>query len=512
MLNTGCFSATNLSDMKYFITLVLMLFFTSIDAENTESKKLIVSYNAEALCEISKDGKVPLWFTANRFGVTAVKENQFLLRSGLQLHKTFKHKWELKTGVELIGRTEPSSKFLVHQAYFDIGRKHVSLSIGAKEQLDLPLDKNRYLTSGWMVEGFNTRPIPQIRFGINDYIPFAFLKNWFSIKGHLAYGWFTDGKWQEEFVGNDHDFVKDVLYHSKSLMFRLGNKEKFPLDFEFGLHMAGQFGGDLYHKDSEGNTNLVLNLPKGIKSYWKAFLPQSSDNNSLLGEQLNYEGNVMGSWNFALKFYQNKWKARIYLEHYFEDSSQILWEYGPWKDGQLGVEITLPENKIISSILWEGMSTKDQTSSVFVRDKEGPFFDISMRGNDNYYNNYIYQAWQSYGLGMGNPLVPGPIYKNDGSLNFCSNRVVAHHLGIQGNPSHSVNWRILTSYAKHWGTYMNPLDKMREQLSFLLEINYLPAWAKGWKLGYSFGKDGGNYLGKSVGSMLTLCKKGDFSL
>lgn len=36
------------------------------------------------------------------------------------------------------------------------------------------------------------------------------------------------------------------MYHSKSLMFRLGNKEKLPLEFEFGLFMATQFGGDQY--------------------------------------------------------------------------------------------------------------------------------------------------------------------------------------------------------------------------------------------------------------------------
>ena len=53
---------------------------------------------------------------------------------------------------------------------------------------------------------------------------------------------FTDGNWQDGFLRSNQAFAKKVMYHSKSLMFRLGNKEKLPLEFEFGLFMATQFG------------------------------------------------------------------------------------------------------------------------------------------------------------------------------------------------------------------------------------------------------------------------------
>ena len=499
----------NFSKKKYLIPLLLLLLHTTTYADNN---KFIVSYRVETLGEVSNGELSPLWFTANRFGTMGVADKQANLRTGLFGSKKFKHNWKIDTGVELVGGSETTSKFWVHQAFFDVSWKKLNLSIGNKERFDFPLTKNTALTSGWMVEGMNTRPIPQIRLSIDDYLPIPGMKNWLAFKGHLAYGWFTDGKWQKDYVDINNNYVQDVLYHSKSLMFRIGNKKIVPLELEFGVQMAAQFGGDMYYKNPDGSSSLVINLPKGLKAYWKAFAPQPGDENSLLAEQLNIEGNILGSWNFALNWYAGNWKTRVYLEHYFEDPSQILWEYGRWKDGLLGIEITLPKNRFISSILWEGMGTKDQTSPVFVRDKEGPFPDISMRGDDNYYNHYLYQSWQQYGLGIGHPLIPGPIYTQNGTLNFRSNRAKIQHIGLQGSPSEQISWRILASFASHWGIYRNPLDKERKQTSCLLEVVYKPSWTKGWSVSASLGLDRGDYPGDSTGGMLSICKKGDFSL
>ena len=56
-------------------------------------------------------------------------------------------------------------------------------------------------------------------------------------------------------------------------MFRLGNREKLPLEFEFGLLMATQFGGDQYRKRADGSSEQTIDMPDGLKSYWKAFFP-----------------------------------------------------------------------------------------------------------------------------------------------------------------------------------------------------------------------------------------------
>ena len=53
---------------------------------------------------------------------------------------------------------------------------------------------------------------------------------------------FTDDGWQKDFVAPGGKHTEHVLYHSKDLYVKIGNKEKFPLIFEGGLEMAAQFG------------------------------------------------------------------------------------------------------------------------------------------------------------------------------------------------------------------------------------------------------------------------------
>ena len=159
------------------------------------------------------------------------------------------------------------------------------------------------------------------------------------------------------------------------------------------------------------------------------------------------------------------------------------------------------------------MSTKHQSGPYEAYSDYWPGEDFLLSGGDNYYNHGIYQAWQHYGLGMGNPLLLGPIY-NDGQIVFKSNRVRSNHVGLMGDPSDEWNWRVLASFARHWGTYSTPLDRERKQLSTLVELTYLPRWAKGWSASVAFGFDKGNYadLGDHTGGMLTLRKTGGFSL
>ena len=202
--------------------------------------------------------------------------------------------------------------------------------------------------------------------------------------------------------------MKDVYYHSKSLMFRVGNVKRFPVEFEVGLLEAAQFAGKQYEHNDDGTSTLVTVMPHGLKSFMKAFIPKH------YGGLYNVEGNHLGSWNFALNYYVDSWKFRLYLEHYFEDHSQMFWEYGRWKDGQLGVEISFPDNLWIRSFVWEGMSTKDQSGPILY-DQVAGTFGCQISAGDNYYNNGNYLAWQHWGMGMGQPFLYGPAYNKDGS-------------------------------------------------------------------------------------------------
>ena len=111
-----------------------------------------------------------------------------------------------------------------------------------------------------------------MRVGLPEYLTVPFTGNWLALKGHIAYGVCTDGNWQEEFAGADKPFLKDVLYHSKSLMLRFGNREKLPLELEIGLLDIAQFGGKRYVKNADGSIKLLQKHPAGLKSFFKALV------------------------------------------------------------------------------------------------------------------------------------------------------------------------------------------------------------------------------------------------
>ena len=55
------------------------------------------------------------------------------------------------------------------------------------------------------------------------------------MRGHLAYGWFSDENWQKDFVAEGKAHTVGVRYHSKAGFMRFGNEKKFPLTAELGM-------------------------------------------------------------------------------------------------------------------------------------------------------------------------------------------------------------------------------------------------------------------------------------
>ena len=272
-----------------------------------------LTYRVEASANVSSGDYAPLWFTANRNGLSSQKPNSAYLRAGLTYRKSFNHGWRIGAGLDLAAGVNSPSEFIVQQAYADFSWRVLNLSIGNKERN--PLGKNPLLSSGGMVEGNNARPVPQIRAEIADYYTVPGTKGWFAFKGYIAYGRFTDDRWQRDFAGANHQtYVEDILYHSKELMFKVGNKERFPLEAEVGMLMSAQFGGTQHTfslKDGEWKET-VYEMPHGLKNYAKVFFAQAGGDGTTGGDQVNVEGNHVGSWNFALNYYWHDWKFRAY--------------------------------------------------------------------------------------------------------------------------------------------------------------------------------------------------------
>ena len=485
--------------MKYLLSILLFFLPWNVYAQFFKD----AGYKIESGINFSSGSYTPFWLVSNKQGLSSVTTDNGYIRVGvfrpLEKEKKFSYSW----GVDVVGAYGFTSPLVVQQAYLDLQYRGWNVSIGSKERYGEL--KNTFLSSGALTFSGNARPVPQIRMGIPEYCYFK-PDGLFAMKGHLAYGVFTDDSWQKDFVRNHHKYTEHVLYHSKALFVKVGNEKRFPLIFEGGLEMAAQFGGNSFSWN--GSNYEKTDMPNHIRDFFKVFVPSSGDSTTPKGEQTNIYGNHLGSWHLSLSYKFDTWKLRTYYEHYFEDHSMMFWQYG-WKDCLAGVEITFPRNRIIGELVYEYLGTKDQTGPVYHDTTE--WIPDQISATDNYYNHSIYTGWQHWGIGIGNPLLISPIYNKDGSIAFKGNRVKAHHFGISGHPFQKIDYRVLVSYSRNWGTYSDPFLEIEKNVSTLFELSYRSRRLENWTLTTSLAFDRGDLIGNNSGGMITIRKTGVFT-
>ena len=489
----------------------------------------------------------PYWFTANRQGVSSLEQHNGYLRLAATYGNHFgkKRQFGFRVTADITTAYNNARPIFVHQANAELSWKWLTLSVGSKERFaELKDDISQFngtsfsrnnvnhyfpnlfcrsiagLSSGGLIYSGNSRPIPQIRLEVPEYTTIKGTNQWLHMKGHIAYGRFTDDRFQEEFAecNNITRYGKKILYHSKAAFLKVGKPQSFPLEIEGGLEMYSQFGGDIYTNRS-GN---YLSMPASFYDYLKAFIPMSGSKDTPVDEQTNISGNQLGSWHAAITLHTRPVDLRIYGEHMFEDFSQLFFlEYQsnkegvrrvifyPWKDMLAGIRITNKSDILpfISALQYEYMSTYDQSGALYHDPSVN--FNEQMDGVDNYYNHGIYPGWHHWGMGMGNPLVISPLYNNDGSLAFKSNRVKAHNIGINGNfgNRYPFAYRIQYTYSVNWGTYLNALKEKAYSNSLLGELVFAPRdshWAGSIAIGY----DNSNFIGNNFGTMISIVRTG----
>ena len=440
----------------------------------------------------------PYWMSNNRYGVASVDNNWGAVRLGISRDQRddADRRWQVGYGLEIAPLLQKhDSRFVVQQAYLDIQYKKVRLSVGAKER---PSEfKNEALSSGGLATGINARPIPQVRLEVPDFWTIPGTKGWLALKGRLGYGIFTDNGWQRDF--SKSVYTKNTLYHTKAGWLRIGNEEKFPLTFTGGLEMNTQFGGTRYIK---GQPDKTMHLKSDLGAFWQVLVLSGDDPTD--GLYSNEMGNVTGAWHFILDYKGEGWGVRGYAEHFFEDHSQVFVQYG-WKDMLWGLELNLPKNPIVSDVVYEYLYTKHQSGPIY-HDRT-PNLPDQISAKDGYFGHGTYGAWQHAGFINGSGLIISPIY-NNGYIDVRHNRVIAHHLGIMGQPTNELGYRLLYSDQKSWGTYGAPLIDPQTGWTIYVQGLYQPRWLQNITLGLAYGHNGGELLGNSNGVQVSLAWNG----
>ena len=494
---------------KYLFFSLLLLAAVLPQAANAQAKRLFhdVDYGVEISATASTGDNAPLWLSANRYGLSSAEASSGYLRAhiGRSTQADSARRWRIGYGLNIAAAVNNTSTFIVHQAFADFDWRALRLSVGAKERGEAL--KNAALSSGGLTLSDNARPVPQVRIELPEFWSIPGTRGWLAIKGHIAYGVYTDNAFQRDVHPEGGIYSQNSLFHSKAGFLRIGNTEKFPLTFTGGLEMAAQFGGEAWNvgkRDDDPNfDNSHVKAGHGFSSFWHAFIPGGSD--AFDGDYKNNEGNQLGSWHLQLAWNAKSWGLKVYAEHFFEDHSQMFLQYG-WKDMLWGIEATLPKNPVVSTVLYEHIRTTDQTGGLYHDATDA--LPVQTSGVDNYYNHSFYGAWQHWGQALGNPLLISPIYNADGSLTFRDNRVTAHHIGLSGQPLPTLSYRLLFSHIRSLGTYANPAETPRHGSHFLVEAAYTPQRLKQLSVKAAFATSAGQLPGTSVGGMITLAWNG----
>lgn len=472
--------------------------------------------------------RTPLWMNANRYGLSSLESANGYLRGSISrpLSTDSARRWGIGYGIDVAVASHFTSKLVVQQAFAEVRWLHGVLTVGSKEW---PMElKNQRLSSGPQTLGINARPVPQVRLALPRYWVVPGLDGWLRLKGHIAYGRLTDNRWQRDFSLQQNPYAQSTLYHSKAGYLMIGNPDRFlPFSLELGLESAALFGGKSYINDGKGGLREVRNA-QSLKSFLHAFIPGGGDVPEQETVYQNEEGDLLGSWVVRLNYEADTWRLGIYADKFFEDHSSMFQldyngygEGDEWnrkkhhryhlydfKDWMIGVELNFKYSRWIRDIVAEYLYTKYQSGPVYHDHSQGRGEHIS--GRDNFYNHYIYSGWQHWGQVMGNPLYRSPLYNDDHQIEVENNRFMALHLGIDGNPTEQLSYRLLASWQEGLGTYERPYDKKHHNFSFLVEASY--DFPHQWKLTGAYGMDFGHILGNNAGFQLTLAKTGVFDL
>lgn len=392
----------------------------------------------------------------------------------------------------------------IQQLWAGVKFRGVYLQAGMRETPS-PLVDNA-LSSGDLVSGSSARPVAQVRAGFIDFQNIPFTRGWAQVTGTLAYGKMFDNKYLENHYNYWNGHINlGALYVYRNIAFR-SNPAK-PLSVMIGTQVATQFGGTTYLYERGELTRTVKNS-ESLKTIMQMVFPKSDT-----GADGYYDGSTLGSWDFRARYaLRGGHEVSAYFQWLWEDGSS-MGRRNKW-DGLWGLQYrrTGAGTHILRGAVAEYIDFRDQSGPVHWAPGDHPGTDISgeATGADDYYNNSGMNAYSHFGMSMGTPFIPAPIYNTDGQLQFRHTRARGFHLAAEGDITARWAWKAAVSHARAWGTGRIPAFRALCNTSALVQA----AWKGGRGLSatgaVSF--DAGKLRGNTVGVLLSVSYTGNIAL
>jgi len=354
------------------------------------------------------------------------------------------------------------NNLILPEAFGKLRWKQWELMAGREKQIvgivDTTLSSGSYSWSG------NALPVPMVRFGLAEYLPFGFLKNFISMKGSFAHGWFLN------------TYIQKSYLHQKSLYGRFGKPEG-NVHVQLGIVHHVMWGGEadyLIDNPVAVNGKLTSSFHNYLYGVVLAQIPEQKSNSQITSfDGVNRIGNHLGHFDLAVDWQIKKTKFMLYRQHPFEDASGIAFQNLP--DGLTG--LSLRRNPASSSFfVWRGLVLE----YFYAKNQTGDDFTIPgsrFTGGDNYFNHLQYvEGWSYKGNGLGTPFIPTKQEVKEGVplsyLYLPTNRVVFYHLGLEGLLAQKVRFMVKLSHGRHYLSSLTPLsDPIYRQFSSMLSVD-----------------------------------------
>jgi len=395
----------------------------------------------------------------------------------------------------------------LQQAYVEAKYRSI-VAVAGQARKSSPV-VNGSLSSGDLVWSGNARPPVGLRAGFIDFQNIPFTRGWLQITGEFGYFRELDDKWLENHYNYYNHFITTGTWlHYKSLHLRTNPNQ--PLVFTFGAQSACQFGGTAtYYQD--GQVTRTVKMEADAKAFFRTFIAGSGGNGP--GDSF-VEGNHLGTWDIALEYRLAKHhRLRAYTQWLWEDGSGIGKMNG--FDGLWGLEYRNVSGKpLVKGAVIEYIDFTNQSGPIHWTPNDHPGTPITSHssGGDDYYNNYIYNGYQSRGMSIGSPFVKSPLYNLDGYMRYSDNVLRGFHAAINGWLHDNWSYRVMASYRKAWGTPIIPRAGSVDDLSMAVGLNYHPApKPMGWTFNATVALDRGKIYGNNWGAMLGIAYTGSFN-
>lgn len=456
-----------------------------------------INYNVEASGVVSSESSSPFFFTANRHGVISPSSNAAYLRG--EIDYTYQYKdIAFKAALDIVGTTKKSTGYYgnlaqVQQAYAQLDWQKLGIMVGQRELSPMLVSPD--LSSGNMVWSGNSRPIPQVKIGTNDFVSIPGTDGWLNLYADFAFGRQFDGNYNKDIAAavdksverRNFTTVENAAFHRKNIFLR--SKAGAPFVFTIGVEHVAQFGGTINGQKAPAGMKDAFNV-LFVKSenspQWQYSHMASLD---LRGDVNFKEGTISGYVQLFMDEICKEGSAR-------QNGSDGLWGL-EWKSKKTG---------LLSNIVLEYLQTTNGNGHIHADGKDKYTGKEYHYYGGSYNDDQLYGAWANYGMNCGTPLMKSPAYNETPYPSCTSSIIKGFHLGAKGDITPQIDYRLLLSYHKSWGTFVYLLPEPQTNTSCMIEASY---HKNDWTITPALAFDSGKIYGDNVGLMISIKKTGN---